>query len=302
MFHLGKSMLELAFSALGNVALYAKTLATTSNRTTNASAHPRIDDFGHRFISSAREWKPNERVLDVGAGYSPLISEMVSAHSIEGWAADDFGASRGDTYWLRNKDQSIVEVLNKEVRFVRECVGLPDQCTLPLNYFDAIYSKVGMHYAARLHTQEWAHMAALLSQQPGSEIIVVMGQFYPTHGAPERAFDALDAIVEAENKTMRLMSKGPVPLSYWEALAADLGPPHHLSAWLYVASLYSILALAGELIAPHLRLEAMLSRADIVPDPWYNGLLNMRYTGLREEGEKFGFGRYTSLTLRVRRL
>lgn len=128
---------------------------------------------GHNrpWVISQGQWEPGLRFLDVGAGYSDLAAYLVERYRMEGWVADDFGKSSGNTLWSRWGDPHELPKKHPGVKYVFKCVGEPDSWNeFPKAYFDRIYSVSTLEHIPRERMQDvFAHMNALL--KPGGLMI-----------------------------------------------------------------------------------------------------------------------------------
>jgi hypothetical protein len=99
-----------------------------------------LKGFEYPWILSSRQWKAGDKVLDLGAAYSPLPIHIADTYGCEVWAVDDFGSSSDEDWWQRNQDPQKHIDAYPQVRYVLERLGDPDSSTIPENYFDCIYS------------------------------------------------------------------------------------------------------------------------------------------------------------------
>jgi hypothetical protein len=139
-----------------------------------------LKGFEYPWIIASHEWQEGEKVLDVGAAYSPLPIHIRQTYGCEVWVADDFGISVGDTFWNRGKlPQEHVEK-HPDVKFVLERLGNPTESSLPAGYFDVIYSSSALeHVPGEITAQVWKHMDLLL--KPGGEMIHAVDLPFPSN-------------------------------------------------------------------------------------------------------------------------
>jgi SAM-dependent methyltransferase len=129
-----------------------------------------LKGFEYPWVLSSREWKSGEKVLDVGAAYSPLPAYIAKARQCEVWAVDDFGTASDEDFWTRNQDPQEHIRANPQVKFVLERLGDPANSSLPEGYFDCIYSASTLeHVPAEFTPAVWRHMDRLL--KPGGTML-----------------------------------------------------------------------------------------------------------------------------------
>lgn len=130
----------------------------------------KLKGFEYAWTIRAREWKPGERVLDVGAGYSALPSYLADTFGCEVWAVDDFGMSAQQDFWKRARDPHKFVEQTQQVKYILERLGDPDESSLPLEYFDVICSSSALeHVPDQVIQSVWRHMDLLL--KPGGEML-----------------------------------------------------------------------------------------------------------------------------------
>lgn len=138
-----------------------------------------LKGFDYPWVLRSRNWSKGERVLDVGAAYSPLPAHIARTYGCEVWAVDDFGQEGDDPFWTRGRDPADLIDANPEVRYVRERVGDPTRSSLPERYFDCIYSVSTLeHIPPREVRSVWRHMDRLL--RPGGEMMHAVDIALPT--------------------------------------------------------------------------------------------------------------------------
>lgn len=137
-----------------------------------------LKGFDYPWILQARRWEPGERVLDIGAGYSPLPAHLAQTYGSEVWAVDDFGIRSDEPFWTRGKEPQDHIHANPEVRYVLERLGDPDRSSLPAGSFDCIYSASTLeHVPNDLLGDVWRHMDLLL--RPGGEMLHAVDLIVP---------------------------------------------------------------------------------------------------------------------------
>ncbi len=139
-----------------------------------------IKGFDYPWLIESRQWHKGERVLDVGGAYSELPLYLQREFGCEVWVVDDFGLLEGDTFWTRGRSPHEHIAQHPEVRYVLERVGDPEKSSLPLNYFDVVYSLSTLeHVPQALMKNVWRHMDALL--KPGGEMLHAVDVSFPSN-------------------------------------------------------------------------------------------------------------------------
>lgn len=124
-----------------------------------------LKGFDYPWIVKSHSWKPGEKVLDVGAAYSPLPIHLQSSFGCEMWVADDFGMNSNDPFWTRNASPQEHIAKYPNVKFVFERLGDPASSSLPAGYFDVVYSaSVLEHVPTKYICKVWRHLDLLLSR------------------------------------------------------------------------------------------------------------------------------------------
>lgn len=225
----------------------------------------RINRFAHDAILRSRRWRGGERVLDVGCGYSPLPQELADRFGVEMWTADD---TQVET-WSRPFAPSTER--DDGVRHVNELVGDVKRSTLPTGYFDVVYSKFGIHTTPCPQDDAWRHMASLLREQSGSEIVVVAATCSIVERHSANAFPILDRVNEFEDRAKRVSQSGVFDSGFWREME-DWQPPVQVSPYAYCAYVMNVLGVCG---APpdELRAERYLFDPDSLFDPLYAAAL-----------------------------
>jgi 2-polyprenyl-3-methyl-5-hydroxy-6-metoxy-1,4-benzoquinol methylase len=125
-----------------------------------------LKGFEYPWILTSRTWQKGETVLDVGAAYSRLPIHIQQTYGCETWVVDDFGLKSDEPFWTRHKPPHEHIAKYPEVKFVLERLGDPAQSSLPVGYFDVIYSASALeHVPCTLTPKVWKHMDLLL--KPG---------------------------------------------------------------------------------------------------------------------------------------
>ena len=138
-----------------------------------------LKGFDYPWIATSRDWKSDETVLDVGAGYSPLPAHFAAEHGCELWAVDDFGLGSDEPFWQRGQDPEEFIKSNPEIKYVVERLGDPQASSLPSGHFDCIYSASTLeHVPNELIRPVWRHMDQLL--KPGGEMLHAIDIKLPT--------------------------------------------------------------------------------------------------------------------------
>jgi SAM-dependent methyltransferase len=140
---------------------------------------------GHNrpWIIERGDWEPGMRFLDIGAGYSDLPAYLVNTFDLEGWVADDFGATSGEKMWSRWGDPRDLPKRYPDVKYVFKNIGMQSD-EFPENYFDRVYSvSVLEHISPNSINSVLNHMALLL--KPGGIMLHTMDIPFPrTINAP----------------------------------------------------------------------------------------------------------------------
>lgn len=139
-----------------------------------------LKGFDYAWIIESRAWNSSDRVLDVGAGYSPLPSFLARKFGCEVWAADDFGMYSDERFWEREKRPRDFISAHPEVKYVLERVGDGVRSSLPEGYFDCVYSASALeHVPADRIAPVLQHLSRLL--KPGGSMLHALDIAIPTH-------------------------------------------------------------------------------------------------------------------------
>jgi SAM-dependent methyltransferase len=261
----------------------------------------RIDTFGHEYVLRMRDWRQGERVLDVGCGYSLLPRTLHERFGVEAWGADDYGKG-SMPYWSRSQDLEDFLKRNAAVKFVFELIGDQERSSLPVGYFDVVYSKLGVHFSPPPHAPLWLHMAALLKDEPGSSLVVMVGHNHVTEGAASSALERLERITRVEDSVLQRLQRGEkLQLTFWNELQEKI----HLrqsSPFLYCAYVCSVLGVSGFIPSEDLRAEQFCLNPHNLIDPPHKGILDALYSRRASEVFEFMPGRYTPVIYRFERV
>jgi hypothetical protein len=139
-----------------------------------------LKGFDYPWLLTSRQWTGAEKVLDVGAAYSPLPVHIQQMFGCEVWVADDFGTTTDESFWTRNKSASEYVASHPEIKFVLERLGNSATSSLPAGYFDIIYSLSVLEHIPQKYTEAaWRHMDLLL--RPGGEMLHAVDLSFPSN-------------------------------------------------------------------------------------------------------------------------
>lgn len=187
-----------------------------------------IKGFDYPWIVSSRPWSSGDRVLDVGAAYSPLPIYLADTYGCEVWAVDDFGQSADDEFWTRSKNPEIHIKENPQVKYVVERLGDPDNSSLPTASFDCIYSASTLeHVPANLTEAVWLHMDRLL--KPGGTMLHAVDIGLPTYRGIWSLGKALaiETLYPVLPKSLKVKYLYHTPRNYARFVLSSLGVPLH---------------------------------------------------------------------------
>lgn len=195
-----------------------------------------LKGFDYPWLLTIRRWQAGEKVLDVGAAYSPLPIHIQRTYGCEVWVADDFGLESGEAFWTRSHSPHEHIAQHPEVKYVLERLGNPQKSSLPSGYFDVIYSLSALeHVPTELAPAVWRHMDSLL--KPGGEMLHAIDLSFPSNGGVKKLllaalFDALYPLAPQGIRQKRSMS---TPRAYVRMACQALGIPSpsgkDLSVW-----------------------------------------------------------------------
>jgi SAM-dependent methyltransferase len=258
----------------------------------------RLDQFGDEAAIRLRDWRAGERVLDVGCGFSPLPNWLQKNYGVEAWGVDDFGGG-ADGHWRRNQDLEAYQ-RNFPARYVVELVGDPEHSSLPRRAFDCVYSKLGAHLSPPPHDKIWRHMELLLSDKPGSDLVMIAGCGAPAERNPLRGLALLDEVSALEERILERQRAGqPSSTQFWADVHARAAPLA-LSPFIYSAYVMDVLGVKGELPS-ELRAHAYCLDPDALVDPWHVAARRACYTKDASLLRDIEFGRTFALVLGFRR-
>jgi SAM-dependent methyltransferase len=257
----------------------------------------RLDRFGDETIVRARDWRAGERVLDVGCGFSTLPAWLRNRYKVEMWGADDFGGKDG--HWRRNQD--VDEFLRRgSARYATELIGNPATSSLPPRAFDCVYSKLGVHFSPPPQANVWRHMELLLSDKPGSDLVVIVGCGAPAERNPLRGLALLDEVSALEDAILKRLRAGEACTpQFWTEIHAR-NNPLALSPFIYCAYVMDVLGVKGE-PPSELRAHAYCLDPDALVDPWHVAAMRACFTKDAMLLRDVKYGRTFALVLGFRR-
>ena len=139
-----------------------------------------LKGFDYAWLTSSREWRQDEKVLDVGAAYSPLPIHIRETFGSEVWVVDDFGLKSDLSFWARNRSPQEFVSSHPQIKYVLERLGDQAKSSLPAGYFDVVYSiSVLEHIPQSLMESVWQHMDSLL--KPGGEMLHAIDLSFPSN-------------------------------------------------------------------------------------------------------------------------
>jgi SAM-dependent methyltransferase len=139
-----------------------------------------LKGFAYPWLISSHTWKKGEKVLDVGAAYSPMPIHLQQTYGCEVWCADDFGLISAEPFWQRNQSPSEYIAAHPEIKFVLERLGDQEKSSLPAGTFDTIYSVSTLEHVPYEPTPAvWQHMDTLL--KPGGEMLHTIDLPFPSN-------------------------------------------------------------------------------------------------------------------------
>lgn len=248
----------------------------------------RLHGYGETLIPTLRRWRRGERVMDAGCGFSPLPSLLAERYGVEMWGVDDFGGPDG--YWRRNRDLDAF-LANNPVKHVLELIGDPAQSTLPGGYFDAIYTKYGIHLTPAPQIPMWRHLGNLLSGKSGSAIYALVVIGFASDGVPAEARDRLREVAAIEDDVARGLARdGAMSDAFWMRLEQER-LVRMMSPYLYGALLMHAFGVKAAALADDLRAEAFCLDPSVVTDPSHTGLLEAVYTKRSDSFTQYRHGR-----------
>lgn len=183
-----------------------------------------LKGFDYPWTLSSHDWKAGEKVLDVGASYSPFPCFLQETFGCEVWAADDFGVDANDPYWTRERSPADYIQSHPGIKYVLERLGDPGKSSLPARYFDVIYSISALeHVPHALTPAVWRHMDLLL--KPGGRMIHAVDFNFPSNLGLKKVLAGLlfDRLYFLAPRAMRTRYCFSTPLAYTRLATATLG-------------------------------------------------------------------------------
>jgi len=183
-----------------------------------------IKGFNFPWLLTSHKWKKEEKVLDVGPAYSRIPAYIQKTFGCEVWAADDFGITAGDDFWTRGRSPQEHIEKHPEVKYVLERLGDPAKSSLPLGYFDVVYSLSALeHVPPKIMPAVWRHMDTLL--KPGGELLHGVDMIFPSNRGMRTLFlgllfDWLHVLIPVSYKQEHVQA---TPLNYLRQVARVLG-------------------------------------------------------------------------------
>ena len=128
-----------------------------------------IKGHNHPWIIE-KEWKKDQNVLDVGAGYSDLANYLHQRYQVNAWVADNYGMEDGEALWSRWGNPKELQNKYPEVNYQYHNLGTESGYeNLPENYFDVIYSVSAVEHIPKEQLFDvFSHMKKLL--KPNSKM------------------------------------------------------------------------------------------------------------------------------------
>jgi hypothetical protein len=192
-----------------------------------------IKGFDYPWLLTSRDWKKEDKVLDVGSAYSRIPTYIQKTYGCEVWAVDDFGINEGDEFWKRGMSPQEHIQQHPEVKYILERLGDPAKSSLPPASFDVVYSlSVLEHVPPQIMPAIWRHMDALL--KPGGEMLHAVDMIFPSNGGLRKVllgllFDWFHFFIPAGFKQVHVQA---TPLNYLRQVAGilefDLGSTKNL--------------------------------------------------------------------------
>ncbi len=255
------------------------------------------------WLEPARTWHREDRVLDVGCGYSELPARFARRHGCEVWGLDDFGRNSNDLFWLRGQDPDAFVASVPEVRFVFERLGDPARSSLEPGSFDVILTNNALHVAPPPHAPIWRHAASLLNDRPGSEIAAAMVCNFASDGAPEHAMARLRRIGELEDRVVRHLNETDrFDEGFWAEIHDIVkASPHRQSPLVYVAYMARSMGVQPFAFPGELRAASFCTQVAAMTNPVSQGFRDFEFSGNRDELVNYRHGRYSPVLIRFAR-
>jgi SAM-dependent methyltransferase len=206
-----------------------------------------VKGFDNGWVLASHTWKNGEAVLDVGGAYSELPIYIQKTYGCKVWVVDDFGMDTGgmdplrvgdkeagghgplagpDPFWMRNRSPQEHIANHPEVDYVLERVGDPQRSSLPLGYFDMVYSvSVLEHVPYAMTSRVWQHLGALV--KPGGELLHAIDIPFPSNGGLSKILKAIlfDTFCGLLPYNFRLSHFLATPQNYASLASKALGVP-----------------------------------------------------------------------------
>jgi SAM-dependent methyltransferase len=191
-----------------------------------------LKGFDYPWILQSRTWTDSDKVLDVGAGYSTLPIHIADNYGCEVWAVDDFGSSSEEEFWKRNKEPQEHIERYPQVKFAVERLGDIDGSSLPLEYFDCIYSASTLeHVPEHLSEAVWHHMDRLLKS--GGDMVHAVDMKFPSNRGLLSFIKAsvLDLLGFLLPKSYRIANLYYTPKTYLSNVGSAIGTRIDTRKW-----------------------------------------------------------------------
>ncbi len=197
-----------------------------------------LKGFAYPWLLSSHQWQPNEKVLDVGAAYSPLPMHIQETYGCEVWVADDYGMQSDEPFWMRGQSPQEHIRSHPNIKFVLERLGNPAQSSLPSNYFDVVYSLSTLeHVPTYLLPAVWQHMDALL--RPGGEMLHSVDLAFPSNRGLKKVIGAIlfDSFYALAPRSLRIRWGMATPRAYLRLVFQALNIRYRLDKSLSVLNM-----------------------------------------------------------------
>ncbi len=237
-----------------------------------------IKGFDYPWTLASYNWKADDKVLDVGASYSPFPCYLQEKFGCEVWAVDDFGLNVNDPYWTRSRSPQDYIQSHPQVKYVLERLGDPQKSSLPKNYFDVIYSiSVLEHIPQAITPAVWKHMDLLL--KPNGQMLHAVDINFPSNSGLKKVISgmAFDQYYRLTPKQMRIRYCYATPLAYVRLALDTLGVKFR--------------------IAKDLKIWNVVLNPDILTEGYENGLNRI----VKDQIKDFQYQRVGTLLIKLRK-